>query len=204
MASSPGSPSRIREDPKLGAYVEGLVARDINCLEDINVALEEGRSNRQVASTLMNSSSSRSHAIFTICLSQNLLDPGGSIVQRNSKICLVDLAGSERASLTGVSGERLVEANNINKSLSTLGDVINALSEKSQNNIVKAFVPFRNSLLTWLLKDSLGGNSRSTMIATISPSELSYSETLSTLRYIERAKFIVNIASGTKTTLTLY
>ena len=116
-------------------------------------------------------------------------------------MCLIDLAGSERASSTGVSGDRLVEANNINKSLSTLGDVIQALSKAgSSNQLLNSaaksitHVPYRNSVLTWLLKDSIGGNSKSVMLATVSPTDLSYSESLSTLRYVERAKLISNHA----------
>ena len=105
---------------------------------------------------------------------------------------MVDLAGSERASLTGASGERLVEANNINKSLSTLGDVIKALSSAEKDK--PGFVPYRNSILTWLLKDSLGGNSKTSMLATIAPTDASFNESMSTLRYIERAKFITTCA----------
>jgi hypothetical protein len=158
----------------------------------------------------MNASSSRSHAIFSIVVKQTLVLDGAT-VERNSKVVLVDLAGSERASLTGATGERLQEANYINKSLSTLGDVIKALAEGGRaasssgssangsgehhppttiQRSSSIFVPYRNSILTFLLKDSLGGNSRTTMLATVSPAEQSYAETVSTLRYIERAKFI--------------
>lgn len=108
-----------------------------------------------------------------------------------SKISLVDLAGSERAQKTGAMGKRLEEGGNINKSLTTLGMVISALAEKSTK---KTFVPYRDSVLTWLLKDNLGGNSKTVMIATVSPALDNFEETLSTLRYADRAKKIVNHA----------
>ena len=170
--------------------------------------MSAGLRQRAVAETKMNASSSRSHAIFSIVVKQTLAHDGAT-VERNSKVVLVDLAGSERASLTGATGERLQEANYINKSLSTLGDVIKALAEGGRASSSSSangsgehhppttiqrsssiFVPYRNSILTFLLKDSLGGNSRTTMLATVSPAEQSYAETVSTLRYIERAKFI--------------
>ena len=138
-------------------------------------------------------------------------DDAAAVITRNSKVTLVDLAGSERVSLTGATGERLVEANNINKSLSTLSDVIKALSDRgashqkeneltptkgSNKDIMQGsfFVPYRNSILTWLLKDCLGGNARTSMLANVSPCENSYNETMSTLRYVERAKLIMNTA----------
>ena len=114
------------------------------------------------------------------------------------QVCLIDLAGSERASLTGASGERLVEANNINKSLSTLGDVIKALSS-DKDKVGGGFVPYRNSVLTWLLKDSLGGNSKTSMLATVSPTDASFNESMSTLRYVERAKQIFTNAKINET-----
>jgi hypothetical protein len=119
------------------------------------------------------------------------------VIERNSKICLIDLAGSERINTTGATGDRLKEATNINSSLSTLGEVIRKLSDKGKNNTGKGgggdkdvHVPYRNSVLTWILKDSLGGNSKTAIVATVSPSEASYSESMSTLRYLERAKFV--------------
>lgn len=106
-----------------------------------------------------------------------------------SKLSLVDLAGSERAQKTGAVGERLKEGSNINKSLTTLGLVISALAE--QDSASSKFVPYRDSVLTWLLKDNLGGNSKTVMLATVSPSADNYDETLSTLRYADRAKRII-------------
>jgi hypothetical protein len=115
-------------------------------------------------------------------------------VERRSKLSLVDLAGSERAKSTGCTGDRLREASNINKSLSTLSEVIKLLAKRRLGAEEESFVPFRNSVLTWLLKESIGGNSKTVMVATLSPSASSYNETLGTLRYAERAKQIVNVA----------
>lgn len=152
---------------------------------------------RTTASTNMNDTSSRSHAIFTITFVQAVFMnemPSETV----SKIHLVDLAGSERANATGATGERLKEGAHINKSLVTLGSVISALAEQSTqvsqhaNNKKRAYIPYRDSVLTWLLKDSLGGNSKTIMIAAISPADCNYSETLSTLRYANRAKNIIN------------
>lgn len=152
---------------------------------------------RTTASTNMNDTSSRSHAIITITFVQAVfMDEMPS--ETVSKIHLVDLAGSERAHATGASGERLKEGAHINKSLVTLGSVISALADQSQSSIYqgsnkkRAYIPYRDSVLTWLLKDSLGGNSKTIMIAAISPADCNYSETLSTLRYANRAKNIIN------------
>ncbi|GFS03274.1 kinesin-like protein KIF16B [Elysia marginata] len=141
----------------------------------------------------MNDTSSRSHAIFTITFTQaRFLD--GVPSERQSKIHLVDLAGSERADATGATGQRLKEGGSINKSLVSLGNVISLLAERSDNGGKgkHAFIPYRDSVLTWLLKDSLGGNAKTIMIATISPADVNYAETLSTLRYANRAKNIIN------------
>lgn len=146
----------------------------------------------------MNDTSSRSHAIITITFVQAVfMDEMPS--ETVSKIHLVDLAGSERAHSTGASGERLKEGAHINKSLVTLGSVISALAEQSTQSLIhqgtskkRAYIPYRDSVLTWLLKDSLGGNSKTIMIAAISPADCNYSETLSTLRYANRAKNIIN------------
>ena len=136
----------------------------------------------------MNAESSRSHAVFTVLLTQET-SKGDLKGEKVSRLSLVDLAGSERASKTGAAGSRLKEGSNINKSLTTLGLVISALASGKSK-----FVPYRDSVLTWLLKDSLGGNSKTAMIATISPAADNYEETLSTLRYADRAKKIVNKA----------
>lgn len=153
----------------------------------------EGNHLRTTASTNMNDTSSRSHAIFTITFVQAGYHDGMPS-ETVSKIHLVDLAGSERATATGATGQRLKEGAHINKSLVTLGSVISALAEQTNpTNSKRIFhVPYRDSILTWLLKDSLGGNSKTIMIAAISPAECNYGETLSTLRYANRAKNIVN------------
>ncbi|RKO89728.1 P-loop containing nucleoside triphosphate hydrolase protein, partial [Blyttiomyces helicus] len=160
---------------------------------------------RTVAATNMNETSSRSHAVFTVILTQRTSNlAAGTTTQKVSRICLVDLAGSERADATGATGMRLKEGANINKSLTTLGKVISALADAgaSRRRLSKlkkaalegAYIPYRDSALTWLLKDCLGGNSKTVMIAAISPADINYEETLSTLRYAERAKRIVNKA----------
>jgi kinesin family protein 1 len=145
----------------------------------------------------MNETSSRSHAVFTLFLSSNRFDETANLnTEKASRISLVDLAGSERANSTGATGVRLKEGANINKSLTTLGKVIAALAESSTSKKSSAlnpnFVPYRDSVLTWLLKDSLGGNSKTAMIAAISPAD--YDETMSTLRYADQAKRIKNKA----------
>merc|ERR1711963_1122830 len=158
--------------------------------------MERGNAVRTTAATNMNDTSSRSHAIFTVTfVKAGFID--GLPTETVSKIHLVDLAGSEGANATGASGQRLKEGAHINKSLVTLGSVISALAEAgskvaSSKPSGKAFIPYRDSVLTWLLKDSLGGNSKTIMIATISPADVNHNETLSTLRYANRAKNIIN------------
>ncbi|XP_069706229.1 kinesin-like protein KIF16B isoform X2 [Phaenicophaeus curvirostris] len=188
---------RIREHPKEGPYVEDLSKHLVQNYTDVEELMEAGNLNRTTAATGMNDVSSRSHAIFTINFTQAKFD-SEMPCETVSKIHLVDLAGSERADATGATGVRLKEGGNINKSLVTLGNVISALADLSQdatNPLSKkkqVFVPYRDSVLTWLLKDSLGGNSKTIMIATISPADVNYGETLSTLRYANRAKNIIN------------
>ncbi|XP_059934053.1 kinesin-like protein KIF16B isoform X2 [Mesoplodon densirostris] len=188
---------RVREHPKEGPYVEDLSKHLVQNYGDVEELMDAGNINRTTAATGMNDVSSRSHAIFTIKFTQAKFD-SEMPCETVSKIHLVDLAGSERADATGATGVRLKEGGNINKSLVTLGNVISALADLSQdaaNPLVKkkqVFVPYRDSVLTWLLKDSLGGNSKTIMIATISPADVNYGETLSTLRYANRAKNIIN------------
>uniref|UniRef100_A0A8C1X1D8 Kinesin family member 13Bb n=1 Tax=Cyprinus carpio TaxID=7962 RepID=A0A8C1X1D8_CYPCA len=170
---------RVREHKVLGPYVDGLSRLAVTSYKDIESLMSEGNKSRTVAATNMNEESSRSHAVFNIIL---------------TKLSLVDLAGSERADKTGAGGERLKEGSNINRSLTTLGLVISALAEQGAGKNKSKFVPYRDSVLTWLLKDSLGGNSRTAMVATVSPAADNYDETLSTLRYADRAKSIVNHA----------
>ncbi|XP_075904887.1 kinesin-like protein KIF16B isoform X7 [Nelusetta ayraudi] len=188
---------RVREHPQDGPYVEDLSKHLVQNYSDVEELMEAGNINRTTASTGMNDVSSRSHAIFTINFTQAKFDaemPSETV----SKIHLVDLAGSERADATGATGVRLKEGGNINKSLVTLGNVISSLADMSADgantNLKKksVFVPYRDSVLTWLLKDSLGGNSKTIMIATLSPADVNYGETLSTLRYANRAKNIIN------------
>lgn len=157
-----------------------------------NRLLVLGSQSRTVAATNMNELSSRSHAVFTIVFRAKTKSTG-CVVDKVSKLSLVDLAGSERANRSGARGHRLKEAASINQSLSTLGAVISALSKASARSNSN-FVPYRNSVLTQLLKESLGGNSRTIMIAAVSPSEDAYQQSLSTLKYVERAKRIVNKA----------
>ncbi|XP_053472068.1 kinesin-like protein KIF16B isoform X1 [Ictalurus furcatus] len=188
---------RVREHPKDGPYVEDLSKHLVQNYGDVEELMEAGNINRTTASTGMNDASSRSHAIFTINFTQAKFD-AEMPCETVSKIHLVDLAGSERADATGATGVRLKEGGNINKSLVTLGNVISALADMSQDGgsshlkKKQVFVPYRDSVLTWLLKDSLGGNSKTIMIATISPADVNYGETLSTLRYANRAKNIIN------------
>ncbi|KAJ1913565.1 hypothetical protein IWQ60_009155 [Tieghemiomyces parasiticus] len=186
---------KVREHPSLGPYVEDLSKLVVGSHKDIEDLMDAGNKARTVAATQMNATSSRSHAVFTIILTQIRHDVETNLTtEKVSRISLVDLAGSERANSTGATGTRLKEGANINKSLTTLGKVISALADQATlgKKAKDAFVPYRDSVLTWLLKDSLGGNSRTAMVAAISPAD--YEETLSTLRYADRAKRIVNKA----------
>ncbi|KAK2579259.1 hypothetical protein KPH14_008221 [Odynerus spinipes] len=184
---------RVREHPLLGPYVEDLSKLAVMSYQDIHDLIDEGNKARTVAATNMNETSSRSHAVFTIFFTQQRQDSTtGLATEKVSKISLVDLAGSERADSTGAKGTRLKEGANINKSLTTLGKVISALAEIATKKKKKAdFIPYRDSVLTWLLRENLGGNSKTAMIAAVSPADINYDETLSTLRYADRAKQIV-------------
>ncbi|XP_029452756.1 kinesin-like protein KIF13B [Rhinatrema bivittatum] len=186
---------KVREHKVLGPYVDGLSKMAVASYKDIESLMSEGNKSRTVAATNMNEESSRSHAVFNIILTHTLYDvQSGTSGEKVSKLSLVDLAGSERATKTGAAGERLKEGSNINKSLTTLGLVISALADQAAGKNKNKFVPYRDSVLTWLLKDSLGGNSKTAMVATVSPAADNYDETLSTLRYADRAKNIVNHA----------
>ncbi|XP_015436637.1 PREDICTED: kinesin-like protein unc-104 isoform X4 [Dufourea novaeangliae] len=185
---------RVREHPLLGPYVEDLSKLAVMSFQDIHDLIDEGNKARTVAATNMNETSSRSHAVFTIFFTQQKQDSAtGLVTEKVSKISLVDLAGSERADSTGAKGTRLKEGANINKSLTTLGKVISALAEIAATKKKKKadFIPYRDSVLTWLLRENLGGNSKTAMIAAVSPADINYDETLSTLRYADRAKQIV-------------
>lgn len=190
---------KIRESPTEGPYVKDLTEVPVRSLDEILRYMKMGDRSRTTASTKMNDTSSRSHAVFTIMLKQIHHDmETDETTERSSRIRLVDLAGSERAKATEATGQRLREGSNINKSLTTLGRVIAALADPKHTSTPKKknkqrtggeqIVPYRDSILTWLLKDSLGGNSKTAMIACIAPSD--YEETLSTLRYADQAKRI--------------
>ncbi|XP_029010879.1 kinesin-like protein KIF1B isoform X3 [Betta splendens] len=188
---------RVREHPLLGPYVEDLSKLAVTSYTDIADLMDAGNKARTVAATNMNETSSRSHAVFTIVFTQRKHDSETDLsTEKVSKISLVDLAGSERADSTGAKGTRLKEGANINKSLTTLGKVISALAEvdnctsKSKKKKKSDFIPYRDSVLTWLLRENLGGNSRTAMVAALSPADINYDETLSTLRYADRAKNI--------------
>lgn len=184
---------RIREHPVTGPYVEDLSKLVTPNYCDIERLILEGNMRRTTGSTNMNEASSRSHAVFSILLTRREMIAGVD-TEFISKMSLVDLAGSERVSSTGATGLRFREGAEINRSLSTLGRVISALAEQGtvrRPELASSMkVPYRDSVLTWLLKDSLGGNSLTTMIATISPADINYEETLSTLRYADSAKKI--------------
>ncbi|XP_072569445.1 kinesin-like protein KIF1B isoform X6 [Paramormyrops kingsleyae] len=188
---------RVREHPLMGPYVEDLSKLAVTSYTDIADLMDAGNKARTVAATNMNETSSRSHAVFTIVFTQRKHDSETDLsTEKVSKISLVDLAGSERADSTGAKGTRLKEGANINKSLTTLGKVISALAEvdnctsKSKKKKKTDFIPYRDSVLTWLLRENLGGNSRTAMVAALSPADINYDETLSTLRYADRAKQI--------------
>nr|XP_046156955.1 kinesin-like protein KIF1A isoform X8 [Oncorhynchus gorbuscha] len=189
---------RVREHPLMGPYVEDLSKLAVTSYNDIQDLMDSGNKARTVAATNMNETSSRSHAVFNIIFTQKRHDAEtDNTSEKVSKISLVDLAGSERADSTGAKGTRLKEGANINKSLTTLGKVISALAEvdSAQNKNkkkkkVESHIPYRDSVLTWLLRENLGGNSRTAMVAALSPADINYDETLSTLRYADRAKQI--------------
>nr|XP_039269720.1 kinesin-like protein KIF14 isoform X3 [Styela clava] len=192
---------KVREHPEDGPYVEGLSKFVVTSFDDIQSWLDVGNRQRVTASTGMNDKSSRSHSVFILNMTRTTvekLEGECHATGRRSRINLVDLAGSERSSTAQTSGQRLkkFEGASINKSLLTLGKVIFALSERSKVSArrqSRLFIPYRDSALTWLLKESLGGNSRTAMIATVSPAEMHIEETLSTLRYAAQARTIVNM-----------
>lgn len=189
-------PLRVREHPIHGPYVADLSTNVVSSYADIQGWLELGNKQRATAATGMNDKSSRSHSVFTLVLTQTkteLVEGEEHDHTITSRINLVDLAGSERCASAQTSGERLREGASINKSLLTLGKVISALSEQAQTR-KRVFIPYRESVLTWLLKESLGGNSKTAMIATLSPAANNVEESLSTLRYAKQARMIINVA----------
>ncbi|KAF2197448.1 kinesin-domain-containing protein [Delitschia confertaspora ATCC 74209] len=188
---------KIRESQTDGVYVQGLTEAEVKSYADVERLMKIGDMSRTTASTKMNDTSSRSHAVFTIQLKQiqhSLVSD--ETIERTARMRLVDLAGSERAKSTEATGQRLKEGGQINKSLTTLGRVIAALADPrrhAKGRRPRDVVPYRDSVLTWLLKDSLGGNSKTAMVACIAPAD--YDETLSTLRYADQAKRIRTRAS---------
>nr|XP_019926805.2 kinesin-like protein KIF28P isoform X13 [Crassostrea gigas] len=185
----------VRQNPKLGLfYVENLKRVPVGSYAEIEKRTDQGTASRTVASTNMNATSSRAHTVVTITFDQIIKSESGSETKKSSVMNLVDLAGSERADSTGATGDRLKEGANINKSLSALGNVISALADLSMGTKKKIMVPYRDSVLTKLLQNALGGNSKTIMIAALSPADINYDETLSTLRYADRAKKIKNKA----------
>lgn len=205
--NTPRGGLRVREHPETGPYVENLTEVAVEDYYTVRQFMMYGNKNRATASTKMNDQSSRSHSVFTVNFTTVYDTPGRdevSMVKKRhattSKIQLVDLAGSERVKDSGVEGVHLKEATNINQSLTTLGRVISTLAKtssqkKRSSTSANTFVPFRDSVLTWLLKDSLGGNSKTFMICAISPANINYEETLNTLQYASNAKEIVNQVS---------
>lgn len=189
-ANRPGG-LKVRSKPGIGVYVEGLTPIAVSNFHEIESRMEEGTSNRTVGSTKMNATSSRAHTVVGIKFTTiaHDLDSGRSS-EMQASMNLVDLAGSERAESTGATGDRLKEGCAINASLSALGNVISALADNAMGK--KTFVPYRNSALTRILQDALGGNSKTVMIAALSPADVNYDETLGTLRYADRAKKIKN------------
>ncbi|XP_014475079.1 PREDICTED: kinesin-like protein KIF16B [Dinoponera quadriceps] len=200
--SATASGLRVREHPRLGPYVQGLTHHVVRTLGSLMSYVEEGTKARKTASTLQNPSSSRSHALLTVGLSQEAANGERTLgvcrrqdaaPRGGSKLHLVDLAGSESAATCG-GVHRLKEGMNINKSLVALGNVISALAERGSTGSGpgRRYIPYRDSSLTWLLKDALGGNATTIMLATISPASGSYNETAHTLRFAQRAQSVVN------------
>ncbi|KAF2881289.1 hypothetical protein ILUMI_24889 [Ignelater luminosus] len=184
LSVHPNEKLEIRERVDVGVYVRGLTGFTVDSINAINELLQLGNSTRKTRATLMNNLSSRSHTIFTITIETKDREHNKTTV---AKLNLVDLAGSERLKRTEATGIGLKEASNINQSLFVLSNVISALVEEKCTH-----VPYRNSKLTRLLQDSLGGNSKTAIITTISPNENDYDESLCTLRYASRAKLIKN------------
>jgi hypothetical protein len=182
---------QIREDKKRGVFVEGLSEWAVRTPHEIYALMQRGAAARATAATKMNDVSSRSHAVFIMIVEQMIAGASNSKQIRVGKLNLVDLAGSERVRVTGATGKRLEECKKINQSLSALGNVIAALTDPKQT---RNHIPYRDSKLTRLLEDSLGGNCKTTMMAMISPAYDSFAESLSTLKFATRAKKVKNEA----------
>ena len=189
----PPAELKIKEDPKKGMYIQGITEAEVLNAKEAKSLILSGLKSRHVAATEMNAESSRSHLLFSIYLNAQYIDQKNGEVKKSSRLHLIDLAGSERQKKTKAVGERIKEACMINKSLSTLGNVINALVEVNEGK--GKYIPFRDSKLTYFLKDSLGGNSKTTIVANISCSLMQVGETISTLKFVQRAKMIKNSVS---------
>ncbi|XP_028167735.1 kinesin-like protein KIF3A isoform X3 [Ostrinia furnacalis] len=187
LGNNPHQSLEVKERPDIGVFVKDLTGYVVHNADELEKIMAVGNKNRHIGATAMNTESSRSHAIFSITVESSKKGNDGKVHVKMGKLHLVDLAGSERQSKTQATGTRLKEATKINQSLSVLGNVISALVDGKSTHI-----PYRNSKLTRLLQDSLGGNSKTVMIATIGPAECNYVETISTLRYANRAKNIEN------------
>ncbi|EGR29876.1 kinesin motor domain protein, partial [Ichthyophthirius multifiliis] len=179
----------IREDKKKGVFVDGLSEWAVRNPTEIFSLIQKGAQSRRTASTKMNDISSRSHAVFIITIEQMTQDSEEVKQIKVGKLNIVDLAGSERVRVTGATGKRLEECKKINQSLSCLGNVISALTDYKYQ---KGHIPYRDSKLTRLLEDSLGGNCKTTMMAMISPAQEAFNESLSSLKFANRAKNIKN------------
>jgi len=188
-SKKPAGGLKVRESQSGAVYVQGLSKYPVDSYEMIEKKMDEGYENRSIGSTLMNQTSSRAHTIITIEFKQVIEDEGRKM-EKFSVINLVDLAGSEKAGQTGAEGQRLKEGCAINQSLTTLGTCISVLADKAMGKQKKTVVPYRDSNLTRILQNALGGNSKTIMICAISPSDMNYEESMSTLRYADRAKKI--------------
>lgn len=186
LSQTPQRSLDLKESTDSGVYVKDLTDVVVKSVSEIDDVLQRGKKNRSVGATLMNAGSSRSHSVFSIVVECCSTDGENEHI-RVGKLNLVDLAGSERQSKTGATGDRLREATKINLSLSALGNVISALVDGKSNHI-----PYRDSKLTRILQDSLGGNTKTVMCANAGPADYNYDESLSTLRYANRAKNIKN------------
>ncbi|XP_037298933.1 kinesin-like protein KIF3A [Manduca sexta] len=187
LGNNPHQSLEVKERPDIGVFVKDLTGYVVHNADELEKIMAVGNKNRHIGATAMNTESSRSHAIFSITVESSKRGADNKTHVKMGKLHLVDLAGSERQSKTQATGTRLKEATKINQSLSVLGNVISALVDGKSTHI-----PYRNSKLTRLLQDSLGGNSKTVMIATIGPADTNYVETISTLRYANRAKNIEN------------
>nr|CAD7407504.1 unnamed protein product [Timema poppensis] len=187
LNKDPSKHLELREKPEIGVYVKDLSSFVCKSMNEIEHVMVVGNMNRSIGATNMNEHSSRSHAIFVVTIEMGATEASVKKLIRVGKLNLVDLAGSERQSKTGASGARLKEASKINLSLSALGNVISALVDGKTTHI-----PYRDSKLTRILQDSLGGNSKTVMVANIGPASYNYDESLTTLRYANRAKNIKN------------